>query len=597
MPLTPEPRTWEERFNDFFSWIAVMPLSSDEKEATSKKIIADVQTGTLYWSELSLSVLIATFGLLQNSVAVIIGAMLIAPLLRPIYAVAFSMSTGHMRFFREAFLLLFNSMVLAIFLSAVAAYIIPLKVETSEILSRTTPNLLDFFVAITSAVIAFMSLKFRHLADSVAGVAIAAALVPPLGVVGIELSLGDYTAAWGALLLFLTNIVSIVIVGVVLFYMFGFSPHQGKQQRSAVRSVVVLCTVVGMLCVPLATSLMQISHKVRLQAEAKQLLSQTLFQYAPEASLSSLQVSGLTAHSAVLTGTVKLPESTQLYRETQEQITKTMASLLERDIDLQLEVLRTASIVSAEQQPTTEDRLHSLTHAQLREQMPGATIFTIEPEQLSAGSYGVKVAFTPALGEPFTGQLQQQIEQAIDQQFPEQEVIFFWVELPQQQPQTLPNEEERLRRSLLLGWEIFLKDTLPEGASVQQTALQWTATTEMALPVEYVLCEPYPEYRLCTPGMPDPEHAYDPQYTVVKPITLKERLMSRHYTAEVWLPSGSSTEGIRQALRDFEAQQGHNTTATLQLFSYQTVSSPTDAPLPASPQPPAAPPLPAPPQG
>ncbi|MDD3303259.1 MAG: TIGR00341 family protein, partial [Candidatus Gracilibacteria bacterium] len=218
----------------FFYKKGVIKLPHDVRDEISQKIRDDLTSENIYWVQVFLSSIIAALGLLQNSVAVVIGAMLIAPLLRPINGVSFSISKGEKFLFLYSLKILFLSIFISIFMGYLSAKIIGFSVETAEILSRVSPNILDLFIAIFSAVVAILSLGYKKMGlESVAGVAMAASLMPPLEVVGIELSVGNYYFAYGAAMLFLANLVSIILVGIIIFWLYGFTPNSGDKQKTS----------------------------------------------------------------------------------------------------------------------------------------------------------------------------------------------------------------------------------------------------------------------------------------------------------------------------------------------------------------------------
>ena len=236
-------------------------------EKTKENIALEVvKTGTLeklYWFSLALSALIATLGLLQNSIPVVIGVMLIAPLLRPIQAFSFAIINTQYKATWKSFKELFFSILLVIGISYLVTWLIPAQLETPEVLSRTNPNILDFFIASTSAVIAFLSLIYKEkLSGSIAGVAMAASLLPPLSVIGIELVYNHYFLAWGGFLLFLTNIVAIVITGILLFFIFGFKPHQEEKSEKFKIHIFILMLITSLISLPLFVSIINLSHQV-----------------------------------------------------------------------------------------------------------------------------------------------------------------------------------------------------------------------------------------------------------------------------------------------------------------------------------------------
>jgi uncharacterized hydrophobic protein (TIGR00271 family) len=127
---------------------------------------------------------------------VVIGVMLIAPLLRPIQSFSFGLVSAHKSRTWVSFKNIFLSILLVIISSLIVTYLVPVKLETSEVLARTNPNILDFFIAGASAAIAFLALVYKKkLSMSIAGVAMAASLLPPLSVIGIEIVYSHYLLA------------------------------------------------------------------------------------------------------------------------------------------------------------------------------------------------------------------------------------------------------------------------------------------------------------------------------------------------------------------------------------------------------------------
>ena len=173
--------------------------------------------GPNFFILLALATAIATFGLLSNSAATIIGAMIIAPLMIPIMSLAFSLIILDFRLVSYSLVRLVLGIALTILIAFLATKLIGFKIPGSEILARTEPTLLDLGVAIAAGVAGAFSKIRRSVSDAIPGVAISVALVPPLCVAGIDLATGDLGSAMGAFLLFLTNLVGIIISADVIF--------------------------------------------------------------------------------------------------------------------------------------------------------------------------------------------------------------------------------------------------------------------------------------------------------------------------------------------------------------------------------------------
>ena len=209
---------------------------------------------------ISLAASIATLGLLQNSGAVIIGAMLVAPLMAPILAMGMSMVLAETRVFTFGAEATIKGAALAILVGLVIVIISPITDATTEILARTEPNILDLMVALASGAAAGYAISRSEVAAAMPGVAISAALVPPLCVVGYGLGVSDLAIAGGALLLFVTNFIAIVLAAGITFLALGFLPareEKGELRRGLRLAAVSLAAVFVILAVVTAQTIEQ----------------------------------------------------------------------------------------------------------------------------------------------------------------------------------------------------------------------------------------------------------------------------------------------------------------------------------------------------
>ncbi|WP_353826667.1 DUF389 domain-containing protein [Agromyces sp. SYSU T0242] len=205
-----------------------------------------------WWVMLVLSVAIATFAVLQDSTAVVIGAMLVAPLMTPILGLAGALVNGWgRRAFQSATMVVSGavaSIVLAYGITAWAPVAISYAVN-SQVVSRVSPNTVDMMIALAAGAAGAFATVNARVASGIAGVAIAVALVPPLAVVGVSLNGARYADAAGAALLFLTNFVAIVLAAAVVFVLTGFARpfalrHRPRQILQTVAPFVVLAGIV-----------------------------------------------------------------------------------------------------------------------------------------------------------------------------------------------------------------------------------------------------------------------------------------------------------------------------------------------------------------
>jgi uncharacterized hydrophobic protein (TIGR00271 family) len=209
-----------------------------------------------------LSVLLAALGLYANSSPVIIGAMILAPLMSPIISLAMGVSRQDRSLIDGSLRTLVNGILLGLVCAALSALLLPLQSMTSEIRARVSPNLLDLGVAVLSGIAGAYAHARQEVARSLAGVAIAVALVPPLVVAGIGLGWFQWSVFFGASLLFLTNLAGILFAAAITFSLLGFAPL-----RRARRGLVLSLVIVAVISVPLAVSfrhMVQAQQTVRL---------------------------------------------------------------------------------------------------------------------------------------------------------------------------------------------------------------------------------------------------------------------------------------------------------------------------------------------
>jgi uncharacterized hydrophobic protein (TIGR00271 family) len=174
---------------------------------------------------LLLATVIATYGVLSKSTATVIGAMIVAPLMGPIMATAAAVVMGSAQRAMRSLALVIIGVISVILLSILLSLIVPdvtiSFIDNPEIASRISPGLFALFTALGAGAAGAFIISRAEIADSMGGVAIAISLVPPLCVVGISISQGEWLAAGGALLLFMTNFFAILFAGGLVFMMLG----------------------------------------------------------------------------------------------------------------------------------------------------------------------------------------------------------------------------------------------------------------------------------------------------------------------------------------------------------------------------------------
>lgn len=217
----------------------------------------DAKPGPAFITLMILSTMLATVGLYLNNSAVIIGAMILAPLMAPLVSASMGLLRADSALYWQSIKTIAIGILLALATAAVTTLLFPHKPITDEMLGRLNPTLLDLAVAIVSGVAAAYARSYREIAQNLAGVAIAVALVPPLAVAGIGIGRGDPYFFMQAFLLFVTNMVGIILAAMFTFRVLGFSPVvRGK------RGVWIMLILLALITVPLYIAYEQIVDRV-----------------------------------------------------------------------------------------------------------------------------------------------------------------------------------------------------------------------------------------------------------------------------------------------------------------------------------------------
>ena len=223
---------------------------------------------------LFLSTLIATFGVMGDSTATVIGAMIIAPLMRPIMATAAGLVMGDMKRAGSSFLIVLASVAGVIgiaWLLTELSVVTVISIEANaQFSSRTAPRLIDLYAALASGAAGAFALSRKDVADSLPGVAIAISLVPPICVVGIALAEGEWAAAGGAMLLFLTNFLSILLAGGGVLALLGLSAVAVKGLSPTARrgAFTVVFLGIALVTIPLGATTTRIYQQKLIKREA-----------------------------------------------------------------------------------------------------------------------------------------------------------------------------------------------------------------------------------------------------------------------------------------------------------------------------------------
>ncbi len=206
---------------------------------------------------LGLAAAIASLGLLQDSPAVVIGSMLLAPLMTPMVGAGLALAQANLTLGWNSLRSIVAGFLLTLAISCIIALVTPGEEMTSQVVARGNPNLLDLLIALFSACAAAYALARPNLVGAVAGVAIATALVPPLCSAGIAIAYQQYAIALGAALLFVTNLVAIVLGAAGTFRYLGVTSSEASavQRRWVYPTLGILGVTVTILAFPLGRAL------------------------------------------------------------------------------------------------------------------------------------------------------------------------------------------------------------------------------------------------------------------------------------------------------------------------------------------------------
>ncbi|MBU3965046.1 TIGR00341 family protein [Patescibacteria group bacterium] len=203
-------------------------LSDQEKNNAVKKIIDSSSPDEDFFVMLILSGMLATIGLMIDNTAVIIGSTLVTPLLAPILSLALGVSISDKELIRRSIFVLGKSILFVLILNCIIAFMLipPNPLEISGAISKLTPSMAYFYVAVLSGLAGTFAFVKPKLSAALPGVAIAVALIPPLAAVSIGITTMNYKIFTGSFQLFLINLIGIVFTSLLVFSLMRFYPKR-----------------------------------------------------------------------------------------------------------------------------------------------------------------------------------------------------------------------------------------------------------------------------------------------------------------------------------------------------------------------------------
>jgi uncharacterized hydrophobic protein (TIGR00271 family) len=234
-------------------------LEREERLELVDRISVAAEGGTDFTVMMVLSATLASLGLLQGSTAVVIGAMLVAPLMGPLVAAGLALAQGNAHFFRKALVVFSSGIGMSFVASIIFGLLNPGFEPSMEIEARGSPDMLDLIIAFASGMVAAYAMGRPNVSGTLAGVAIAAALLPPLVVVGIGLTNAHPVISGHAAILFATNTVAIILGGALVFRLLGMHSAGGEfaTPKWVIRTTLVLALLAVMLAAPLFLNMLE----------------------------------------------------------------------------------------------------------------------------------------------------------------------------------------------------------------------------------------------------------------------------------------------------------------------------------------------------
>ena len=214
-----------------------------------------------FWALLTLATVIATAGVISDSTATVIGAMIVAPLMTPILGTVLSVVTADIRNVVRSISLVIAGAAVVVLLAWAVGQLIPFPVVSdtnTQVAGRVHPRLIDLVAALATGAVGSFALVRSDVSDTLPGVAIAISLVPPLAVAGLTLESGKPHQSIGALLLFLTNVAAILLSGLVVMALYRVRVaalrEAGRSRLGSRAATFVVVGAVVVLAIPLAAA-------------------------------------------------------------------------------------------------------------------------------------------------------------------------------------------------------------------------------------------------------------------------------------------------------------------------------------------------------
>ncbi|MBU1130530.1 DUF389 domain-containing protein [Patescibacteria group bacterium] len=309
---------------------------SPERHQKVKNQIAEEAKGDLDFYVLSvLSGVIITFGLIIDNTAMVIGGMLLAPLVWPMLALGLAITRGSIRSLESSLFTIVKISVVIIITSFLIGWVSPFNEFGREVLSRTQPTIVELMVAFCAGFVAAFVIGHPGLGSFIAGVVIAAAIVPPLCVAGLSIAHQNLAQAGGAFLLFTSNLIAIILSSTIYFLLAKFKPiftKEGRKRR--ISNIIWLLVFLMVILIPLLV----ITKDIISQNKQYYITQKTLLANLKEGKIAELE---LKEKDDVLFITATLRAERNLTSWELDYLADHISQALNKSVNLQITVIPT----------------------------------------------------------------------------------------------------------------------------------------------------------------------------------------------------------------------------------------------------------------
>ncbi|MFW6062745.1 MAG: DUF389 domain-containing protein [Chloroflexota bacterium] len=322
-------------------------LALSERTEVYVRIRRSARPNIDFYILMGLSALIAALGMLLSSPAVVIGAMLVAPLMSPMIGAGLAIVLGNTRFLRLSVAAVIKGAMLSIFLGLAMGLLQMEEPLTGEILSRTQPTLLDLGVALFAGLAGAYALAHSTVAAALPGVAISAALVPPLAAVGITLAAGHFRESLGAGLLFTTNLTAIVAAAVFVFFLLGFRPNREQKAQRMVRqrSVRVAMILLVAITLVLGVTTYELAAEAALETRIREVVDTHVGEMEGTELAEPVSIEDMTDESEPLTLHLTLRSTGPILHRQADALRTAIGSDLSGHVDGNREIAMTVTVI------------------------------------------------------------------------------------------------------------------------------------------------------------------------------------------------------------------------------------------------------------